>query len=89
MFGREQDKTPGHKAIETQNFIRANCPDFILVDTHWRNNDGEWPPNSPDLNSLDYSKAWNEITLETLIKIVDNFPKRLKACTDEKGGHFE
>uniref|UniRef100_A0A914E6S4 Transposase n=1 Tax=Acrobeloides nanus TaxID=290746 RepID=A0A914E6S4_9BILA len=110
----QQDGALGHKAIETQNFIRANCPDFILVDTHWRNNDGEWPPNSIDLNPLDYSvksileekacakphpnleslkralkKAWNEITLETLIKIVNKFPKRLKACMDAKGGHFE
>uniref|UniRef100_A0A914EMC8 Transposase n=1 Tax=Acrobeloides nanus TaxID=290746 RepID=A0A914EMC8_9BILA len=51
----QQDGAPRYKAIETQNFIRANCPDFISVDTHWRNNDGEWPPNSPDLNPLDYS----------------------------------
>ena len=74
----------------------------------------EWPPNSPDLNPLDYSiwsileekacqkphpnveslkrvlkKAWKEISLETLEKIVDNFPKRLKACVDANGGHFE
>uniref|UniRef100_A0A914EQB4 Uncharacterized protein n=1 Tax=Acrobeloides nanus TaxID=290746 RepID=A0A914EQB4_9BILA len=34
-------------------------------------------------------KAWNEITLDTLVKIVDNFSKRLKACVDAKGGHFE
>ena len=54
----QQDGAPGHKAIETQNFIRANCPDFISVHTHWRNNDGEWPPNSPDLNPLDYS-VWS------------------------------
>uniref|UniRef100_A0A914C9K6 Transposase n=1 Tax=Acrobeloides nanus TaxID=290746 RepID=A0A914C9K6_9BILA len=32
-------------------------------------------------------KAWNEISLETF-KIVDNFPKRLKACIDANGGHF-
>ena len=76
--------------------------------------DGEWPPNSPDLNPLDYSiwsileakacakpykaieslkraliKAWNEITLEQLASIIDNFPKRLKACVEAKGGHFE
>uniref|UniRef100_A0A914DZ28 DDE-1 domain-containing protein n=1 Tax=Acrobeloides nanus TaxID=290746 RepID=A0A914DZ28_9BILA len=114
MSGLFNRTVPRIKAIETQNFIRANCPDFISVDTHWRNNDGEWPPNSLDLNPLDYSvwsileekacvkphpnveslkralkKAWNEITLETLIKIVDNFPKRLKACMDAKGGHFE
>uniref|UniRef100_A0A914DZR3 Uncharacterized protein n=1 Tax=Acrobeloides nanus TaxID=290746 RepID=A0A914DZR3_9BILA len=35
--------------------LRANCSDFISVDTHWRNNDGEWSSNSPDLNPLDYS----------------------------------
>uniref|UniRef100_A0A914DEJ7 Paired domain-containing protein n=1 Tax=Acrobeloides nanus TaxID=290746 RepID=A0A914DEJ7_9BILA len=35
------------------------------------------------------TKAWNEITLDTLVKIVDNFPKRLKACVDAKGGHFK
>ena len=48
----QQDGAPGHKDIETQNFIRANCPDFISVDTHWRNNDGEWPPNLPDFGTL-------------------------------------
>jgi hypothetical protein len=110
----QQDGAPGHKAIETQDFLRENCPDFISVDTHWRNNDGEWPSNSPDLNPLDYTmwsileekacakphpnveslkralkKAWNEISLDTLVKIVDNFPKRLKACIEANGGHFE
>ena len=34
-------------------------------------------------------KAWDEITLETLDKIVDNFPKRLKLCIDAEGGYFE
>ena len=45
----------------------------------------------PNVESLKRAlkKAWNEITLETLIKIVDNFPKRLKACMDAKGGYFE
>src|SRR3569623_475216 len=101
----QQDGAPGHKAIETQAFLRANCPDFIKVDTHWRKADGEWPPNSPNPNPLDYAiwlifeekacskphpnveslkralkKAWDEIILEELIKIVDNFPKRLNAC---------
>ena len=36
-----------------------------------------------------FKKAWNEIDLETLIKVVDDFPKRLKACIEAKGGHFE
>uniref|UniRef100_A0A914ENU6 DDE-1 domain-containing protein n=1 Tax=Acrobeloides nanus TaxID=290746 RepID=A0A914ENU6_9BILA len=52
----------------------------------------------PNVESLKRAlkKAWNEITLETLIKIVDNFPKRLGQfseasafCMDAKGGHLE
>uniref|UniRef100_A0A914CZE7 DDE-1 domain-containing protein n=1 Tax=Acrobeloides nanus TaxID=290746 RepID=A0A914CZE7_9BILA len=45
----------------------------------------------PNVESLKRAlkKAWNEITLGTLIKIVDDFLKRLKACMDAKGGHFE
>ena len=45
----------------------------------------------PNVESLKQAlkKAWNEISLDTLVKIVDNFPKRLKACIDANGGHFE
>uniref|UniRef100_A0A914EK88 Transposase n=1 Tax=Acrobeloides nanus TaxID=290746 RepID=A0A914EK88_9BILA len=107
-------RAPAHKARETQNFLRDNCPDVITVDVHWRNTNGEWPPNSPYLNPLDYAiwsilmekacqklhpnveslkralkKAWKEITLADLVKIGDNFPKRLQACIDANGGHFE
>ena len=112
VFGDEEwtfqrDGAPAHKAIETQDFLRDNCPDVITVDPHWQNPTGEWPPNSPDLNLLNYfvwsileekacqkphpnveslKKAWKEITL---VKIAYNFPKRLKACIDARGGHFE
>ena len=34
-------------------------------------------------------KAWNEISVDTLRGIVDNFSKRLKKCIDANGGHFE
>lgn len=110
----QQDGAPGHKAYAVQDFFRQNCSDYISVDPHWRNPIGEWPPNSPDLNPLDYGiwgilkekacskphpnveslkralkKAWKEIPLETLIKVVDDFPKRLQACINANGGHFE
>uniref|UniRef100_A0A914D1J2 Uncharacterized protein n=1 Tax=Acrobeloides nanus TaxID=290746 RepID=A0A914D1J2_9BILA len=87
---------------------------YLVIDPHWRNPTGEWPPNSPDLSPLDYSiwsileekacskphpnleslkkalkKAWKEINLETLIKTVDDFPKRLEACIAANGGYFE
>ena len=34
-------------------------------------------------------KAWNEITEDELRPIIDNFPKRLDACIQANGGHFE
>ena len=42
----QQDRAPAHTAKLAQNWIAANCSDFVLND--------EWPPNSPDLNHLDY-----------------------------------
>jgi predicted transcriptional regulator len=102
------------KIADALRISQSTVHDVITVDPHWRNPIGEWPPNSPDLNPMDYAvwsileekacrkphpnveslkkelkKAWKEISLKTLEKIVDSFPKRLKACVDAKGGHFE
>jgi len=30
-----------------QNWLRASCPDIITKD--------QWPPNSPNINSMDYN----------------------------------
>jgi len=40
----QQDGAPAHTAKLAQNWIAINCSDFI----------GKEPPNSPDLNLLDY-----------------------------------
>jgi len=45
-FVFQQDGAPVHTARQTQNWLTANCTDFIAKD--------QWPPNSPDLNPLDY-----------------------------------
>lgn len=45
-FVFQQDGAPAHTAHQTQEYLQANTPDFIGKD--------EWPPNSPDLNPLDY-----------------------------------
>uniref|UniRef100_A0A914EPC8 DDE-1 domain-containing protein n=1 Tax=Acrobeloides nanus TaxID=290746 RepID=A0A914EPC8_9BILA len=34
-------------------------------------------------------KAWDEISVDTLKKIIDDFPRRLKACVEADGSHFE
>jgi len=44
----QEDGAPAHTARLTQTWIAANCPQFISTCKD------EWPPNSPDLNPLDY-----------------------------------
>ena len=45
-FVFQQDGAPAHTAQQTQEWLTNNTLDFI--------NKEEWPPNSPDLNPLDY-----------------------------------
>ena len=40
---------PVHRARDTIALLRREMPDFISPD--------QWPPNSPDMNSVDY-KIW-------------------------------
>lgn len=42
----QQDGAPAHTANRTQNWLRANVPDFLSKE--------EWPPSSPDLNPMDF-----------------------------------
>ena len=43
----QQDSAPAHAARRTQDFLREENVEF------WPHS--EWPPNSPDLNPLDYA----------------------------------
>jgi inhibitor of nuclear factor kappa-B kinase subunit alpha len=88
--------------------LQQNSLDFITKD--------EWPPNSPDLNPLDYhvwgamleryrihkpkprNKAelkavleviWADLPQEPIDKAILAFRKRLRACVNADGGHFE
>jgi inhibitor of nuclear factor kappa-B kinase subunit alpha len=47
MFIFQQDSAPAHRARETIEYLSRNAPYFIGPEM--------WPPNSPDLNPLDYS----------------------------------
>ena len=42
----QQDGAPAHTSQQAQNWLQQHCPGFIQKE--------EWPPNSPDLNPLDY-----------------------------------
>ena len=51
----QQDSAPAHRAKRTQDFLRAQGVDFWTPQ--------QWPPNSPDLNPLDYA-IWSYIEQE-------------------------
>lgn len=46
-FVFQQDSAPAHRAAATVELLKKDTPDFIAPDL--------WPPNSPDLNPVDYS----------------------------------
>lgn len=46
-FVFQQDGAPAHRSRHTVEFLNSNVPEFI--EPH------NWPPNSPDLNPVDYS----------------------------------
>ena len=48
-FTFQQDRAPAHRARETVELLKVETPDFIPPNL--------WPPNSPDLNPVDY-KIW-------------------------------
>ena len=55
------------KAEETRNLVKDIFPECIDVDISPQRNNGEWPPNSPDLNVLDYS-LWSILEAEACSK---------------------
>jgi len=48
----QQDSAPAHRARETIELLSHMTPNFIGPEM--------WPPNSPDLNSVDYS-IWSVV----------------------------
>jgi hypothetical protein len=104
----QQDGAPAHTARIAQDWLQANSPGFIEKD--------HWPPNSPDLNPLDYhvwgamlekyhklqpkpstiadlkvtlQSIWDDLPQAPINKSVLSFRKRLTACVNANGGHFE
>lgn len=47
-----QDGAPAHRSQYTISFLRQHCPEIIPPN--------EWPPNSPDLNPVDYA-IWGNL----------------------------
>jgi DDE superfamily endonuclease len=75
----QQDGAPAHRARETVAFLRRETPEFISPLL--------WPPNSPDLNPVDY-KVWGVLqdrVYRTRIRDVEHLKERLL----EEWSHFD
>lgn len=71
FFIFQQDSAPAHRARETVELLKRETPDFISP--------LQWPPNSPDLNPVDY-KIWSvmqERVYKTRIRDVAHLRERL------------
>jgi len=78
FFIFQQDSAPAHRAYDTVEMLRRDTPAFIPPTL--------WPPNSPDLNPVDY-KIWGvlqERVYRTRIRDVEHLKERLV----EEWAHF-
>jgi len=70
-FTFQQDGAQGHRACETVKLLKVETPDFIPPNL--------WPPNSPDLNLVDYkiSGILQERVDKTSSKDVDELRRQI------------
>jgi transposase len=67
----QQDGAPSHRAYETVEMLRRETPSFIPPSL--------WPPNSPDLNPVDY-KIWGVLqsrVYRTRVSDIEHLKQRL------------
>jgi len=72
MFVFQQDSTPAHRARDTLAFLARETPQFIGPEL--------LPPNSLDLNPVDYT-VW--VSCRTLIQDVDDLEQHLIAIMQQ------
>ena len=73
FFTFQQDSAPAHLARPTVELLEKEVPDFIYPSL--------WPPNSPDLNPVDY-KIWSlvqERVHQQPISNIDELRERIVA----------
>ena len=66
-----QDSAPAHRARDTVQLLQQEMPEFIAPDL--------WPPNSPDLNPVDY-RVWGlmqERVYKTAMRDTADLKRRL------------
>ena len=77
FYAFQRDSAPTHRARETVDLFTKETPDFIRLTL--------WPPNGPDLNSVDY-KVWSVMQQKVYkkrIKDVDKLRAHILTAFDE------
>lgn len=98
----QQDSAQAHRAKSTQDWLAAreidfirhdDCPDLSPLDYKiWQHlEEKACSTRHPDLESLKASliKAAAEIDMDLVRAAIDDWPRRLKACIQNRGGHFD
>src|ERR1044072_2829660 len=70
-FVFQQDDAPAHSSPLAQERIGQHSPEFVKKD--------EWPPNSPDLNPLDYHVWGAMLELQTRLSSLQSQPTKLNS----------
>jgi len=70
-FDFQQDNAPSHRANDTIKLLQQEMLDFVCPDL--------WPPNSPDLNPMDYKARGvkRQRVYECRMNSVDELKQRL------------
>jgi len=73
----QQDNGPAHSVKETVDLLSTETPAFILPTL--------WPPNSPDLNPVDYKvrSVLQEQVYKVKVNNVDDLRQRIQTVWDE------
>ena len=67
----QQDGARAHTAKDTIKYIKDKMPDYIPPEL--------WPPNSPDLNTVDYG-IWESFMRKVYKKKISDVETCLKPC---------
>jgi len=79
-FTFQQDGAPAHRSWQTVAFLRLHVPEFVEPEN--------WPPNSPDLNPVDYS-IWGALQQlvyrRRRIRDIEHLKEVLQTCWEQIG----
>jgi len=79
FFVFQQDGVPAHQARDTITFLEQQTPDFIPPTL--------WPPNSPDLNPVDY-RVWSVLQEKVYRSKIADIDE-LKTCLVNEWAQFD